>query len=126
MLLPPPPFDSSSPGFVMKGMHTVELTFYIPTGTLKAQLKKCPALLIEALNQSQEKQELLYHELHSLTRVPIGKRVLEKKKKKKKVDIRHHWSTNFKRHFKPKLTSQKSILKNQTWIPMKYQSLDVY
>lgn len=35
-------------------------------------------------------------------------------------------STNLKRHFKPKLTSEKSILKNQAWILMKYQSLDVY
>lgn len=100
--------------------------FLYPNRNLKGSVKKMPCTINRGPQSEPRKTGTLVSRASFTDQSPHRKESSGKKKKKKKVDIRHHWSTNFKRHFKPKLTSQKSILKNQTWIPMKYQSLDVY
>lgn len=86
MLLPPPLFDSSSPGFVMKGMHAVELTFYIPIGTSKAQFKKIPYTINRGPQSEPRKTGTLASRASFTDQSPHRKESSGKKKKKLTFD----------------------------------------
>lgn len=79
---PPPSPDPFFLSGLFHDRHAYSRNYFsYPNRKLKGLVKKKthPTLSMRTLNQKQEKQELqLSKKLYSLTRVPIGKRVLEK------------------------------------------------